>query len=281
MIDAIRYWKTAPPAALGRHVQCAWRLQAPAEPGHIDTIYPDGHCELIMQIGTPPFVRSAGRDWERQSDCLFSGQLRYAIQLKSDEALDCLGIRLQPAASAALARPLLADLRDRVVNLEEVDADFAHAIRSTMTQSSEPEPLRSLWRLLGSRLLHEPLDTIVEQTVQRIQELDGQCQVAQLARECDISIRGLQTRFLNAVGLSPKEYARIMRLQATLKGLDEGTQSLSQLAVSTGFADQAHASREVRRVTGLTPLRLRDALRAQRDDDHTLQMAAAFIRGGR
>ncbi len=279
MNNSIRYRETAPPAALRRHVQCAWRLQGLPESGQIDTIYPDGRCELIVHLGGAPYVRTAGQDWAQQSNRLFSGQLRHAIQLKSDRAIDCLGVRLQPAASAALAQPLLAGLRDRIVDLDVVDSDFAHALRSAVGDISGDGPPPSLWRLLEARLLGYSIDAAVERTVRGTEEQHGQCRVAQLARDSRISIRSLQTRFLDAVGLNPKEFARIVRLQATLKGLDEGTEPLSQLAVSAGFADQAHASRELRRLTGLTPARLRNALHAQRDDDRTLQMAAAFIRG--
>jgi AraC-like DNA-binding protein len=278
MNESFCYRETAAPAALGQHVQCAWRLQGLPEPGHIDTIYPDGRCELIVHLAAAPNVRTAGQDWAEQSNILFSGQLRHAIQLKSDKAIDCLGIRLQPAASAALTQPLLAGLRDRIVDLDAVDSDFARALHSAVTDISGPGPPPGLWRLLEARLLGYAVDAAVERTVRRIEERQGQCRVAQLASESRISIRGLQTRFLDAVGLSPKEFSRIIRLQATLKGLDEGTESLSQLAVSAGFADQAHSTRELRRLTGLTPARLRNALHAQRDDDHTLQMAAAFIR---
>lgn len=58
-----------------------------------------------------------------------------------------------------------------------------------------------------------------------------------------------------------------------------GGRSMADLAVERGFADQAHATREVRRVTGTTPARLRDALRRDRDGDSSVRLAAAFVRG--
>jgi AraC-like DNA-binding protein len=54
---------------------------------------------------------------------------------------------------------------------------------------------------------------------------------------------------------------------------------MAELAIDSGFADQAHATREVRRVTGTTPARLRDALRQDRDGVSSVRMAAAFVRG--
>ena len=92
-------------------------------------------------------------------------------------------------------------------------------------------------------------------------------------------MRGFQIRFQAAVGLTPKEFARLARLQATLRALDGGDESIAALAGDGGFADQAHATRELRRVTGLTPARLRSALRRDRDGDAAIRMAAAFVRG--
>jgi AraC-like DNA-binding protein len=70
----------------------------------------------------------------------------------------------------------------------------------------------------------------------------------------------------------------VLRLQATLRALD-GDAPLADLASSTGFADQAHATREIKRVTGLTPARLRDELHRDRGGDAAIRIAAAFVRG--
>jgi transcriptional regulator GlxA family with amidase domain len=71
----------------------------------------------------------------------------------------------------------------------------------------------------------------------------------------------------------------VMRLRATLRALDESDAALSDLAAEAGFADQAHASRELRRITGLAPSRLRAALRQDRGGDAAVRLAAAFVRG--
>lgn len=71
----------------------------------------------------------------------------------------------------------------------------------------------------------------------------------------------------------------MMRLRATLTALDEGDGSVADVAADLGFADQAHAARELKRTTGLAPARLRAALRADRNGDAAVQLAAAFVRG--
>jgi transcriptional regulator GlxA family with amidase domain len=100
-----------------------------------------------------------------------------------------------------------------------------------------------------------------------------------MVRASGMSTRSFQTRFLGCVGLTPKEFTRLMRLQATLRALDETDTGISELALDQGFADQAHATRDLRRVTGLTPAKLRTELRRDRNGETAMRLAAAFIRG--
>jgi len=115
--------------------------------------------------------------------------------------------------------------------------------------------------------------------VARIETSAGKTRIDATARAAGMSMRSFQIRFREQVGLAPKEFARLMRLQATLRALDAGDASISEVAADSGFADQAHATRELRRVTGLAPATLRAALRKDRDGDATVRLAAAFVRG--
>ncbi|MFE4856333.1 helix-turn-helix domain-containing protein [Streptomyces sp. NPDC056670] len=73
-----------------------------------------------------------------------------------------------------------------------------------------------------------------------------------IADETGWSPRLLRARFQEQVGLSPKSMARVGRLQQALRMLAAGG-SGAQTAALCGFHDQAHLSREVKAMTGLTP----------------------------
>ena len=106
----------------------------------------------------------------------------------------------------------------------------------------------------------------------------GQTKIEAIAKAASLGVRSLQTRFLANVGLTPKEFAGVQRLQSTLRALDSET-PLADLATDSGFSDQAHATRAIKRVTGLTLSRLRDELRRDRDGTAAIEIAAAFVRG--
>ncbi len=70
-------------------------------------------------------------------------------------------------------------------------------------------------------------------------------------------LAGLSTKRFNAlfraqVGLPPKAYFRVRRLQAALRALDAGTPG-ARIAADLGYFDQAHFVREFQAFAAITP----------------------------
>jgi AraC-like DNA-binding protein len=266
------------PSALRRHFACVWRLTDAAPRAGIQTIYPDGRCELIALLGARSRAWDSVIGWHEQAPTLYAAQRICAVQLEARGALDDVGVRLQPAASALVTRDL-APLRDRIVDLATLDLDVSRGLSRAARAFVKGDPA-PMWRLLGRLADAYPLDARIEQAVARLESTGGSVRVGTLAQAAGWSLRTLQTRFLATVGLSPKEFARLLRLQATLRALG-GDAPLADLACDSGFADQAHATREVKRITGLTPAKLREELRRDREGRAAIELAAAFVRGHR
>jgi AraC family transcriptional regulator len=58
--------------------------------------------------------------------------------------------------------------------------------------------------------------------------------------------------FTRSVGMTPHRYVVHLRLQCAIELVREGQSSFAEIAARTGFADQSHLSRWVRRVRGVT-----------------------------
>ena len=78
--------------------------------------------------------------------------------------------------------------------------------------------------------------------------------VAELSEALHLSPRTLERAFQDRLGLSPRTFRRIQRLQWVLERLRlEPTCSLAELAVECGYADHAHLTREFRALMGQAP----------------------------
>jgi AraC-like DNA-binding protein len=90
-----------------------------------------------------------------------------------------------------------------------------------------------------------------------------------LADEQHVSRRQLERDFEQWIGTSPRHLARVARVQAVSRRAQAGA-GLADIAADVGFSDQAHMSRVVKDLTGLTPKRFVGAVRTP--------LAAAFRR---
>jgi AraC-like DNA-binding protein len=76
--------------------------------------------------------------------------------------------------------------------------------------------------------------------------------VAEAARFVGLSERQLQRIFGYYMGLSPRTFVRIIRFRCAIKAAKAGA-SLASAALQSGYADQAHFSRDARSLMGVPP----------------------------
>ena len=83
--------------------------------------------------------------------------------------------------------------------------------------------------------------------------IDGTVSIDALAREAGLSPAHFSRAFKETIGRSPHCYLLTMRLEHSRRMLDEPDAILSNVALRTGFADQAHFTRLFKREFGVTP----------------------------
>jgi len=79
-----------------------------------------------------------------------------------------------------------------------------------------------------------------------------------LARQAHMSVRAFERKFHNSFHLTPQKYLRKLQLRMASRALVYSARSLADVAVSCGFADQSHFTREFRGHFGRTPREYRE-----------------------
>ncbi len=157
------------------------------------------------------------------------------------------GIRLRPGTACAVLGVPADEVRD-----QQVPLSLLWPAVKDLTDRAEAADSSARLRLLTEAVLHrkaEP-DPLIGAAVRRLVVPDAR--VSTVAHALGVSERHLNRRVTAAVGYGPKLLARVARLRR-LVAVRRGP--LADRAYAAGYASQAHMTDEVRRLTGLTPVR--------------------------
>ena len=88
----------------------------------------------------------------------------------------------------------------------------------------------------------------------------------QLARLAHMSVRAFERKFHGNFHLTPQKYLRKLRMRMASRALVYTRLSLAEVALSCGFVDQSHFTREFRRHFGRTPRGYREYYGPRNDD---------------
>lgn len=241
-----RYDEWQPAPDLRADIASTWigRIGASGVP-YTDRVLPDG-CMDIIWDGSRLFV--AGPD---------TGP----VPLLPSPGTTYVGIRFRPGrAPLGLGCPASA-LRDQRPDLAELWG--ASAVREAVDRlagATAPQAMRLLQSAVRDRMAAaEPADRLIEGLVRSLAAppAPGPGHIASLAAHLGVTERSLHRRCNAAVGYGPKMLDRVLRFQRALNlGRAHAASSLGTLAFAAGYADQAHFSRECRRLAGQTPSEL-------------------------
>jgi AraC-like DNA-binding protein len=229
----VGYREQPPPGGLEPWLACVWSRSGA---GTV-RVLPDGCVDLIAR--TDGSVVVAGPD---------TGPHLSDLTPQSP----VVGVRLRPGAAAAVLGVPLHALRDQRPALADLWGEEGRRLEEALASGDSSR----VWHLVAAVAARrdaepDPLVTAGARHLSRFPRL----RVADLAHELGLSERQLLRRFDDAVGYGPKVLARVLRLQRLL-ALPPGV-GLAEAALEAGYADQAHMSAEVRKLTGLTPAALR------------------------
>jgi AraC family transcriptional regulator len=83
--------------------------------------------------------------------------------------------------------------------------------------------------------------------------LDGSVALKSLADECGLSLSHFINAFRTSTGLPPQQWLRRRRVEKAKALMRHRSHSLSEIALTCGFADQAHFTRVFTKLVGASP----------------------------
>ena len=255
--------ETTPTQRLGDYH--AWEINA--EPGlPIDMMWVSKACSiaplphLVLPHGEPSIAirrrRNKSGDIETLDFvvCGPSSDTRHFTPLPGEELI---AIRLRPEFSAIAFGVRAQDFRDSDPVSKKIGASGIadHALKVAETGSAA-ETAQALLKGLMSVEPFQSYDLTPEsKTALLLRETQGGVSIKNIATRLDVSERHLRRRFQDATGMSPKTYARQLRVTAAAQLADhQEAPDWAMIAHEVGYFDQAHMIADFKQLCNRTPV---------------------------
>lgn len=185
------------------------------------------------------------------------GQTLKPIELSLEGSYRLIVFQLYPFVLKSFFNINPKDINDNCYDLELLQnktlGETLHALQSNTTLEYKIDTL-SAFLYSNFQLKKEMLDFKVQQAIQSILDNKGQSSIHQLCAELKLSERTLERRFLSEVGISPKQFSKIIQFQLSLEQLSlKDFTKLTDIVYANGFADQSHFIKVFKAFTGITP----------------------------
>jgi AraC-like DNA-binding protein len=258
MAEPARHVWWRPAAALSPYVRSMTAYDVVVEGPGTHRGLPSTSLTMVLPVEEPIDVEWLGRANTRSARWSCVSGLHVApaeIHHRGRQAGIQLG--LTPLAARALFGLPAAELSGVLTDLDRV----APTLADLPARLAEAMSWRQRLALVEARLLDALARTSgaaprpeIEWTLRR---LSRPTTVSGVAGEVGFSRRHLSQLFRAEYGVTPKQYQRIARFQSShrtlARQLRAGCVSLARTAVGSGYADQAHLTREWAALAGYTP----------------------------
>ena len=202
-------------------------------------VLPDGCSDIILGVGDAPGP-------------VVVGTMSTAAIHQLTGRVDMLGVRFHPGCGLPFVGIPLSELTDRRVPLGELWGPDTSGLVEPAVAPLERALIERLHQWLRNDSSNEPL---VARAIALLRHSRGGARIRDVAAALGVGERRLERAFDRSVGISPKVFARVMRLRRAVNRITRTPKATSwtSIAFDAGYADQSHLIREFRSLTGLTP----------------------------
>ncbi len=204
-------------------------------------VIPDSRCQLIFE-----YIDNSIR-------AFIAGTKKVTLQMTQAVGTQRFGISLLPEHAYVLLGLPLNELQDQQALLEDLFFDGEPLKESMIAAQSFSERILCFEAWLSLRISTHPSYPIhLTQLLYTLWHTPHQESVDALAKRVGLSTRQLNRMFHKYVGLSPKAFFRITRLQQALQALYQCPLNGAALSQDLGYYDQSHFTNEFKFFLGMS-----------------------------
>jgi AraC-like DNA-binding protein len=228
----------------------------------MDRFLPDGNTEIIIDLSENTqyiFDNQSLKQIQACKHAWVSGVRTRAITIPSGRGSRMLIVAFKKGMGHPFYSMPMSELTDVVAGADLVFGHCFHGLRQQLLNAPSIEAMflrveTFLLKQAGDSLHKNAPTKCIEYAVSNIANKPNVLGFHELSSHIGYSQKHFIDLFKKRVGVTPKQYLRIMRFQKAILEIERGgSAQWSDVAIESGYYDQAHFINDFRHFSGFTP----------------------------
>lgn len=247
-----------PPAELANFVELYWTGAFNLHSQGImqQTVVPNGCVELIIHLSDVHCNLEKDSTWTPSPDYTIIGMYTAPYVVKFYEQVSVFSIRFKPEGVYHIFGVPAAEFGNGFEDMELVLGEGFKGFTNRLKEKTSVGKMIALTNeYLLMNLYKNALNiNYVNHAAEIIRKAEGFLSIEELSEQVYISKRQLEREFKNKLGITPKMFMRLSRLNKVHQLLNSGYNlAYTDIAHDMGYADQSHFIRDFKNFTGEKP----------------------------
>ena len=247
-----------PSALLSPYIKRYWAIENVLDKGEacVQRIIPTGMPELLLYFTPRPKILN--NDNYLSDNLALYGHQNGFYDMELTGSLSVFSIDFQPQGLMQFFDFPLSEICNRNVSLKDIGGQAGRDLEARMHEARTfPQRVQIVETYLFG-LLKTNFDNFKFQQISHIAELikrtHGNVSVNQMASEACLSRKQFERIFSERIGISPKQYLKIIRFQSAIFQKQQNSSlTMTELSYESGYFDQSHFINDFKLLSGLTP----------------------------
>jgi AraC-like DNA-binding protein len=219
-------------------------------------VVPYGYVELIIHLSDDHCELLQGSLHSPSPDYTLIGLFTSHYDVHFRKLVRVFGIRFKPEGIYHIFGLPASEVHQSFIDMESIAGKNFRDVCSRLKESVSSSQMITLAEeyLLANINSSRFNLYYLNRAAEIIRNRKGNISITELAGKVYISTRQLEREFKQKLGISPKSYMRIARLNEVNRKIQNGERvDLTSLSYIAGYSDQAHFIRDFRQFTGESP----------------------------
>ena len=256
----IKFHHIEPHYLLKKHIDKMWLFTSSGKMFADDMrlVVPNGNIKLTLSYQNGIVAEINGKNFaSKEHDITLTGVIDVPVTLDVEKHnfSETIGIEFNPQNAYRFFHFPLNEIQNHIYSVSDLLGNGGkQLVEQISNTASVQEKIILLQRFLLSQLSLNAEDLIFDFCIDKITTSKGKVAIKELERKTGYSSRWLNMKFMDKLGISPKNLASIVRFKHYYQGLISGNNNpFLKNDYYEFYYDQSHFIKDFKRFTGLPP----------------------------